>query len=138
MTQFRNRIAVWSSLHEPVLIFGSSYGSVFESPMYRVHNEHNSRSGLGLLQRSGSHRTNPKCCSTRPTHTNKYKYMLNTLPNTPTYTCTPTYIYIHTYIRVYTLIYIHACIHTHTYIRLYTYIYTYPYNALYIHTHVYI
>ena len=44
MTQFRNRIAVWSSLHEPVLIFGS----VFELPVYRVHNEHDSESGSGL------------------------------------------------------------------------------------------
>jgi len=50
MTRFRNRIAVWSSLHEPVLIYGSSHGSVFESPLYRVHNEHESRSGPGLLQ----------------------------------------------------------------------------------------
>jgi len=37
MTRFRNRIAVWSSLHKPVLIYGPSYGSVFESPMYRVN-----------------------------------------------------------------------------------------------------
>ena len=38
MTRFRNRIAVRSSLHELVLIYGSSHGSVFESPVYRVHN----------------------------------------------------------------------------------------------------
>ena len=49
MTRFRNRITVWSSLHEPVLIYSSSHGSVFESPMYRVHNEHEIRSGPGLL-----------------------------------------------------------------------------------------
>jgi len=49
MTRFWNRIAVWSSLHELVLIYGSSHGSIFESPMYRVHNEYESESGLGLL-----------------------------------------------------------------------------------------
>ena len=40
MTWFRNRIVIWSSLHEPVRIYGSSYGSVFKSPVYRVHNGH--------------------------------------------------------------------------------------------------
>jgi len=49
MMQFRNRIAIWSSLYEPVQIYGSSHRSVFESPMYWVHNEHESGSGLGLL-----------------------------------------------------------------------------------------
>jgi len=48
MTRFWNRIAVWSSLHEPVLIYGSSYGSVFELPVYRIHNVHESGSGPGL------------------------------------------------------------------------------------------
>jgi len=38
MTRFRNRIAIWSPLHELALIYGSSYGSVFESPLYRDHN----------------------------------------------------------------------------------------------------
>ena len=42
MTRFRNRIAVWSSLHVLTLIYGSSHGSVFESPLYRVHNGTNS------------------------------------------------------------------------------------------------
>ena len=44
MTMFWNRITVWSSLHEPVRISELSHGSVFESPVYRVHNEHNSKS----------------------------------------------------------------------------------------------
>ena len=57
MTRFWIRITVWSSLHEPVLIYGSSHGSVFKSPVYRVHNKHKSRLGLGLLL-SGSERTN--------------------------------------------------------------------------------
>ena len=64
MTQFRNRIVIWSSLHEPVQIYGSSHRSVFEQPVHRVHNEHESESGTDLLQWSGSHRTNPKHCST--------------------------------------------------------------------------
>ena len=50
MTQFRNRIAIWPSLHEPVLIYGSSHGSVFESPMLRVYNEDQSESGPSLLK----------------------------------------------------------------------------------------
>jgi len=49
MTRFQNRIAFWSSLHQSVLIYGSSHISIFESPMYRVHNEHESGSGSGLL-----------------------------------------------------------------------------------------
>ena len=51
MTQFWNRIAVWSSLHEPILIYGSSHGLVFKSPVYRIHNGHYSESSLDLLQR---------------------------------------------------------------------------------------
>ena len=50
MTRFRNRIAVWSLLHEPVLIYGLSHGSVFELPLYRVHNEHEFGSGPGLIE----------------------------------------------------------------------------------------
>jgi len=40
ITWFRNRIAVWSSLHKLALIYESSHWSVFESPVYRIHNEH--------------------------------------------------------------------------------------------------
>ena len=40
MTLFWNRIAVWSLLHEPILIYGSFHGSVFELPVYRVYNVH--------------------------------------------------------------------------------------------------
>ena len=39
-----NRIALWSSLHELARIYRLSYGSVFESPLCRVHNEHESGS----------------------------------------------------------------------------------------------
>jgi len=97
MTRFRNQIAIWSSLHKPILIYRSSHGSVFESPLYRVHNEHESGLGPGLLQRSGSHRTNPKHCSTQPTHTYKHKYTINTHTCSRTHTCIPTYTYIYKY-----------------------------------------
>jgi len=49
MTRFQNRIVVWSSLHELEQISEQSNGSVFKLPVYRVHNEHESGSGLGLL-----------------------------------------------------------------------------------------
>jgi len=44
MTRFWIRIVVCSSLHEAIQIFGSSHRSVFESPVYRVHNEHEFKS----------------------------------------------------------------------------------------------
>ena len=126
MTWFRNWITVWSSLHEPVLIYRSSHGSVFETPLYRVHNEHESGSGLGLLQRIWITSNESQTLQHASEHTNKYKYTLNILPSTPTHACTPTYTYIygykltimltimHTYTYIYTLIYIHTSIHTYT------------------------
>ena len=109
LSRFRNRIAVWSSLHELALIYGSSHGSVFESPIYRVHNEHESGSPVAGFE---SHRTGPKYCSTQPTHTYKYKYTLNILLSTPTHTCTPTYMHIYIYVYIYIIhhIYIHLYI----------------------------
>ena len=50
MTRFRNRIAVWSLLHELVLIYGSSHVSIFGLPAYRVHDEHEFGSSPDLLQ----------------------------------------------------------------------------------------
>ena len=49
MMRFWNRIAISSSLHEPVLIYESSYLSVFEPPVYRVRSEYESGSGPDLL-----------------------------------------------------------------------------------------
>ena len=49
MTLFWNRIAVWSLLHEPILIYGSSHGSVFELPVYWGHNGHESESSITRL-----------------------------------------------------------------------------------------
>jgi len=59
MTQFWIRIAVWSLLHEPMRISESSHGSAFESPVYRVHNEHKFRPGLGRLLPVWIARTRP-------------------------------------------------------------------------------
>ena len=112
MTRFRNRIAVWSSLHELVLIYESSNGSVFELLVYQVHNEHISGSDPGLQQRSGSHQMNQKRCSTQPIHTNKYKCTLNTYMCIRTYTRIPTYTCIYTYKHI--LTYIYTCLNTNT------------------------
>ena len=67
MTRFLNRIVVWSSLHELVLVYGSSHSSVFESPMYRVHNEHESDRVRVSCSWVRIARTGPKHCNTQPT-----------------------------------------------------------------------
>ena len=95
MTQFWNQIVVWSSLYEPVLIYGSSHGSVFELPVYRVYNGHKFELGPDLLQRSQISPNESETLQHASEHTNKYKYTLNTLSSTPTHTCTPTYTYIY-------------------------------------------
>ena len=46
MTRFWNRIGLWFSLHEPVRISGSSYGSIFKLPAYQIHNEYESESSI--------------------------------------------------------------------------------------------
>ena len=63
VTRFWNRIAVWSSPHEQELFHETSHGSVFESPMYRVNNEHESGSGLGLLLSSSDCTNESGCCN---------------------------------------------------------------------------
>ena len=76
MTRFWSRIALWTSLHEPVLIYGSSHGSVFKSPLCRVHNEHESGSGLGLLQRVQILPNESKTLQQASEHMNSHKYTL--------------------------------------------------------------
>jgi len=97
MMYFWNRIAIWSSLHEPVLIFGSSYGSVFQFPINPVHNEYI----------SGSPVTGPDCCNMPPnTQGHVYTYavrMTHTLYR-HMHTIQHTHIQIHT--RIY---YIYIC-----------------------------
>ena len=100
MTQFRNWIAVWSSLHEPVLIYGSSHESVFESPMYWVYNEHESESGPDLLQWSGSHKQVRNAVARNQTHELKQTYTCTRIHSTTythKHTCTPAYIRIQVY-----------------------------------------
>jgi len=93
-TSFRNRIVVWSSLHELILIYGSSHGSVFESSMYQAHNEYESESGPDL------HNT-----------------QLDSQGHTYTQSCTCTYIYITIY-TTYTYICANTQSHTaHTHIH---------------------
>ena len=101
MLRFRNQIAVWFSLNEPILIHGSSHGSVFKSPMYRVHNEHE----------SGSNQTSPKYCNTQPNTI----IHINTLLHTHMCTCT-LQISVHRYTYVYTHIYTYTSIHIYIHI----------------------
>jgi len=121
MTRFWNRIAVWSSLHELALIYGSSHRSVFESPMYRVHNEHNFES---LVTEFGSHERARNAVTHNRTHTYKHKYTLHWHVHADTYV----YKYTHTYT-------LH--LYTYTYIHVYTSIYIYTYKYVKIYTHTY-
>jgi len=109
MTRFRNRIAVWSSLHESVLIYGSSHGSVFESPLYWVHNEHESGSGPGLLYLGSD--------LTERVRVPQLKHKL-----AQSLTNTHAYLYIHIILSINTLI--------HTYVKIYTYPWTHSRNTL--------
>ena len=108
MTRFRNRIAVWSSLHEPVLIYGSFHRSVFKSRLYPAYNEHESESGPGLLQLGSVLTKRIRSAATRnQTHELTQTYSRTRIHSTiytHTHTCTPTYIRI----QVYTYTNIHA------------------------------
>jgi len=118
MTQFWNRIAIWSSLHEPVLIYGSSHGSVFKSPLYRVHNEHESKSGPGLLQLVRISPNRFRIAATR----NRTHELTRTYTHTPyTYTYTRAYVHVYPHIHTYTSIHINTHylnIYTHTYLQI--------------------
>jgi len=63
MTRFRNRIVVWSSLHEPVLIYGSSHGSSSNRPCIGSTMSTNPDRVWVSCNGSGSHRTNLKHCN---------------------------------------------------------------------------
>ena len=128
MTRFRNRIAVWSPLHEPVRISELSHGLVFESPVYRVHNKHESKSDLDSLL--------PvlimewvRVLQLKHTLTHKY---------TRTVTCARRYTSIHTYIQIYTYM-THACtpnIHLHSRINTQnTYNFKLTHTKTHMHTH---
>ena len=109
MTRFGIRIVVWSSLYKPVRTSKSSHKLVFKSPMYRVHNKHNSKSGPGLLLPVRIARTSLKYCSTQPY-----------IHGSTTQTCIHDYLHIHKYTYKYTPVHMH---NTYTYIHL-THIYT--------------
>jgi len=95
MTWFWVRIAVWSSLHEPVLIYGSSHGSFFKSPVYRVHGGTNLKSsvtgpdlmnGFVMLQ----HATQPM---------NSHEHTLVYIHTSHLYTYKHAYAHVYTHLR---------------------------------------
>ena len=101
--------AVWSSLHEPVLIYGSFHGSVFKSSLYRVQNGYKFESPVTEFGSSERVQNAVTCHQTHreegelihtPMHSHMYPYKHAT--------------------RVYT----HGSNHIHTHIQVYTYIYT--------------
>ena len=139
MTRFWNRIAIWSSQHEPIQTFRSSHGSVFESPVYRVHNGTNPN-----LPWPSPNLTKPvRNAVTRTKHTHKYKYTLTHSHVHMYSTHAHTYMHVRTHIHTYKSIYIH----TH-YIYIHLYIHTmhkeklthdmYPHTYNYTHAHTYI
>jgi len=90
-------------------------------------------------------RTSPKRCNTQLNIQKKYKYILNTLPSTPTHTCTPTHTYGH--ICIYPHTYTQALTHTHTHLLINTYMHAYMHTQhivvyslylyiYYIHTYI--
>ena len=156
MTQFWVRITIWSSLHEPIWISRWSHRSVFESPMYRVHNEHKSGSLLpGLDRTSDSNRYNTQTNIHREgqeymerkiykaTHlrTNLHIHAQHTdtlMHNTHVHTSTHIYNHAH---NINTISYWHNFTHilkhiAHTCMHAYTlYTHTTPYIYIHMHSH---
>ena len=148
MTRFWNQISIWSLLYELVLIYGSSHGSVFESPGYRVHSEHNSESPVTEFRSHERVRIAVLCNRTHITYTNTHLYVhIHILM--PKHAYVYKYIYIHTY---YILTYLtHTCtrapsthntlkhyvIKTHTCICIYIYPHT-PTHNNYTYLHKYL
>ena len=133
MMQFENRIATWSSLHEPILIYGSSYWSVFESPWYRVQNGHKSESPITEF---GSSERVRNAVTHNHTHREEGEstYTHNTLTHIPIHAVKHTYVYkyTHTY---------YILIHTHTYPCIYythTYVVTLTHAHIHLQTHPYV
>ena len=115
MTRFRNRIAVWSSLHEPVLIYGSSHASVFESPVVSGPQRHESESSPGLLKLGSDLTEQTRNAIARNQHIQINIDTRYTDMCTQTHTCTPTHTHIQVYIYTYIILYIHTHpLNTHT------------------------
>jgi len=124
MMRFRIGITIWSSLHEPVQISGSSCASAFVSPVYWAHGENESSQVRVSCYRFGSHERVRNIATRIPTHEltwiqlythtgihSVHKYA----PHIYTYTliyiiymCLYTYIYIHSYIPLHNWTYIHT------------------------------
>jgi len=112
MTRFWSRIAAWSSLYEPVLIYESSHRSVFVLPVYLVHNGHKFESPVTEF---GSHE---RVCNryNMPRHqTHEFTHNIHTHSYTHLHIHTH-YTYIH-YIALNTLTlqYINSYVHSNTY-----------------------
>jgi len=126
MMWFWIRIVVWFSLHKPVRTFKSSCKSVFKSPGYRIHSEHQSESpttGPNLTKRVRN------VVPRNQTHREggELTYTHNALTHVPIHA---RYTYIHTRLhpRTYIDTHTHTHTHTHEYTHIYIHIiYTYPY-----------
>ena len=104
MTRFWNRITFWSLLHEQVVIYRSSHGSVFESSWNRVQNGYKFESPV--TEFGSAERVRNVVIHI---HTHKYLYIhIHVLIHTPG-THMHTSIHIHIY-------YMHTYPHLHTYI----------------------
>ena len=114
MTRFWIWIVIWSSLHELVRILRLTRGSVFESPVYRVHSEHESGLGPVLLLPVWIAQKNLSRCTMQP-YTHEYT----------------TQTYIHDYLLIH--IYQHTCTtqYTHSHVALHTLVYTLSHKITY-------
>jgi len=121
-------------------IFESSRVSVFESPVYRIHNEYESRLGSDL-QLPGSDRaigSESLQCATKHMYSYEHKYTHTLIPKPHELMHTPTRARAHTHTLSHIHILIHNRIHKHTNTIIYTHTthtntYIHPYTFPHIH-----
>jgi len=121
MTRFQNRIAVWSSLHESVMFYGSSHGSVFESPVHRVQNGYKSESPVtefGSSERVRNAITRHQTQREEGESTYAHKTLTHIILILACHTCIHPRVHPHTYVYTHPNTYTSMHIHIH-----YTYIY---------------
>jgi len=137
MMRFWNRIVIWSSLHEPVLISGFFHKPVFESLVYWVYNEHQSESGPDFLQRVQIPPNGSEIAVTRNhTHirwyTNTYMHIIYIPPHAYSY------VLIHTHTHTSTHAHTLANTPKHYVIKIWMHKYTFTHIPLHITiTHIY-
>ena len=106
MTRFQSWIIVWSLLHKLVRISGSSHGSIFESPVFQVHNEHQSEShvtGPDLTKRVWNAAIRNRTFKDTRTHIQYTRHM----HSTHVHTVKHMYMHIRTHIPTYTYMQTH-------------------------------